>query len=133
MGKFVRMVLAFVAEMEREKFMDRGITGRINKAREGRIVGGKSPRYGWQWHDPLLKDYLVVNTGQAEVLRWAAEEYARGIPCLTLVKQLNSGGVPSPSGDYERSQHVMGRTPRTTCLEPVSSGVPTVITRWLVS
>src|SRR6266702_8611446 len=31
MGQFVRMVLAFVAEMEREKILDRTLTGRVNK------------------------------------------------------------------------------------------------------
>src|SRR5258708_37722101 len=30
MGKFARMVLAFFAEMEREKIMDRTITGKVN-------------------------------------------------------------------------------------------------------
>src|SRR5260370_39619603 len=49
MGKFARMVLAFVAEMEREKIMDRTITGKVNKAREGKRVSGTKPLYGWKW------------------------------------------------------------------------------------
>jgi site-specific DNA recombinase len=72
-------------------------------------VGGKCPRYGWQWHDPVLKDYLVLNEDQAEVLRWAAEEYARGIPCLTLVKQLNAQGIASPSGECEWTPRTLRR------------------------
>ncbi len=47
MGKFARMVLAFVAEMEREKIMDRTITGKMNKARAGKVVSGIKPLYGW--------------------------------------------------------------------------------------
>ena len=47
MGKFARMVLAFVAEMEREKIMDRTTTGRVNKAKAGEIVSGsKAPMAG---------------------------------------------------------------------------------------
>jgi len=109
MGKFIRMVLAFVGEMEREKFMDRGITGRINKAKEGKIVGGKNPRYGWCWHNPVAKDYLILDEDQAEILKWAAEEYARGIPCLTLVKQLVDQCVPSPSGEHEWTPRTLRR------------------------
>src|SRR5436190_21432893 len=37
MGKFVRMVLAFVAEMEREKIMDRTMTGRTNAVKAGKM------------------------------------------------------------------------------------------------
>src|SRR6266699_3556920 len=49
MGKFARIVLAFVAEMEREKIMDRTITGKVNKAKEGNAPPvGKVP-YGWKW------------------------------------------------------------------------------------
>src|SRR5438552_4315144 len=33
MGRFTRMILSFVAEMEREKIMDRTMTGRINRAK----------------------------------------------------------------------------------------------------
>jgi site-specific DNA recombinase len=49
MGKFARMVLAFVAEMEREKILDRTLTGRVNRAKEGKIVSGVKPLYGWRW------------------------------------------------------------------------------------
>ncbi len=49
MGKFARMVLAFVAAMEREKIMDRTVTGKINKARDGKVVSGNKALYGWKW------------------------------------------------------------------------------------
>src|SRR5260370_7359844 len=45
MGKFARMVLAFVAEMEREKIMDRTITGKVNKTREGKVATGPKALY----------------------------------------------------------------------------------------
>lgn len=99
MGKFVRMVLAFVGEMEREKIMDRTMTARVSKAKQGKIVSGKNPRYGWKWHDSVEKDYLVIDKKPAAVIRWAAIHYARGVPCLTLVKQLEAWKVPPPSGE----------------------------------
>src|SRR5712692_7940215 len=49
MGKFIRMVLAFVAEMQRDKIMDRTTTGRVSKAKAGKIVSGSKAPYGWSW------------------------------------------------------------------------------------
>ena len=60
MGKFIRMVLAFVAEMEREKIMDRTITGRVNRAKEGKIVSGSQSPLRLEWHDTETKDYLDI-------------------------------------------------------------------------
>jgi site-specific DNA recombinase len=97
MGKFVRMVLAFVAEMEREKIMDRSTTGRINKAREGKLASGTKPPYGWTWNDPAKKDALIVDETQAAVIRWAAEEYANGTSAVQIVRTLEERSIPSPS------------------------------------
>lgn len=98
MGKFILAALALVAEVEREKFLDRGISGKIALAKQGKIVGGKHPRYGWKWHDPILKDYLLIDEEQAEVLRWAAKEYAEGATIMGLVAQLQERNVPTPTG-----------------------------------
>jgi site-specific DNA recombinase len=98
MGQFVRMVLAFIGEMEREKIMDRTITGKINAAKAGRFLGGKWPRYGWKWHDPVAKDYLVIDEEEAKVLMWAAREYASGATIMGLVAELQERQVPTPTG-----------------------------------
>ncbi|HLW01277.1 MAG TPA: recombinase family protein [Ktedonobacterales bacterium] len=98
MGKFILAALALVAEVEREKFLDRGISGKIALAKQGKIVGGKHPRYGWKWHDQILKDYLLIDEEQAEVLRWAAKEYADGATIMGLVVQLQERQVPTPTG-----------------------------------
>ena len=63
MGKFARMVRAFVAEMEREKIMDRTVTGKIIKAKEGKVVSGNKALYGCKWvHNVRGElDYLVLD------------------------------------------------------------------------
>lgn len=103
MGKFARIVLAFVAEMEREKIMDRTITGRINRAKEGNIaraVGGAKPSYGWKWHidEKGGKDSIVLDEEQSDILRKAAEEYADGVSLNAIVARLDREGVPTSSG-----------------------------------
>jgi len=99
MGKFARMVLAFVAEMEREKILDRTITGRINKAKEGKIVSGVKPLYGWKWNDTETKDYLVLDDEQAAVLQRAGVEYADGESLYQIVYRFADEGIAPPKGE----------------------------------
>ena len=63
MGKFIRMILSFVAEMEREKIMDRTMTGRINRVKMGEAREGPKPLYGYIWHDKEKKR-LPHHTGK---------------------------------------------------------------------
>src|SRR6266516_6905722 len=100
MGKFARMVLAFVAEMEREKIMDRTVTGKINKAEQGKVVSGNKALYGWKWvhNDKGERDYLVLDEAQAAVLRQAGQEYADGVSLRQILKRLEADNVPGPGG-----------------------------------
>src|SRR5579883_1922496 len=103
MGKFARMVLAFVAEMEREKILDRTITGRVNRAKEGdivRAVGGTKPPYGWKWHinEDGEKDGIELDEEKAEIIRKAAEEYADGISLAAIMARFKREGILSPAG-----------------------------------
>ena len=100
MGKFIRMVLAFVAEMEREKIMDRTMTGRTNAVKNGQLkaISNHRTRYGYQWADPAAKDYIIINEDEAAVIRWMAEEYAGGTGTVRLRGMLAARGIPAPMG-----------------------------------
>lgn len=100
MGKFARMVLAFVAEMEREKIMDRMVSGKINKALRGKVVSGNKALYGWKWvlNEKGERDYLELDEEQAAVLQRAGQEYADGISLVQILKRLNAEGIPGPAG-----------------------------------
>src|SRR5215469_17455263 len=86
MEQFVRMILAFVAEMEREKIMDRTMSGRVAQAKKGEIREGPKPLYGYQWHDPLTKDYRVIDKPQAAVCLWLHEQFDNGIGPRALLR-----------------------------------------------
>src|SRR6185437_12527887 len=58
----------------------------------------KHPRFGWEWHDANLKDFLVINETEAEIVRWAASEYANGTSASELVRLMTERGIPSPTG-----------------------------------
>ena len=104
MNKFVRMILAFVADMEREKIMDRLLTGRVNKAKQGKVVSGIKPLYGWKWifkqeDDKLVRDYLVLDKDQTAVLRRAAQEYTDGDSFYRICDRFEAEGIPAPKGE----------------------------------
>ena len=100
MGKIARMVLAFVAEMEREKILDRTNTGRINKAKEGKAPPVGRVPYGrrWVYNDKGEHDHIELVECEADVLRKAAEQYADGISLNSIVANLNEDGIPSATG-----------------------------------
>jgi len=118
MGKFARMVLAFVAEMEREKIMDRTVTGKINKAQQGKVVSGNKTMYGWKWmfNDKGERDYIVLDEDATEVLRKAGQEYADGVSLRQILLRLEAEGVPSPGGKkwYPRTLRHILTDPRMT-------------------
>lgn len=118
MGKFARMVLAFVAEMEREKIMDRTITGKINKAQQGKVVSGNKALYGWKWvfNDKGERDYIVLDKEQAEVLQKAGQEYADSVSLRQILMRLEAEGVPGPGGKqwYPRTLRYTLTDPRMT-------------------
>ena len=101
MGKFARMVLAFVAEMEREKILDRTLTGRVNAAKDGKVVSGVKALYGWAWvfNDKGERDYLILDEAQATVLQRAAKAYAAGDSLYTIIERFTAEGIPPPKGE----------------------------------
>lgn len=99
MGKFVLAALALIAEMEREKIMDRTSTGRVSVAEHGKVPVGNVP-YGrrWVYNEKGEHDHIVLEEAEAGVLRRCAEEYADGISLNSIVARLNAEGVLSATG-----------------------------------
>lgn len=102
-GRMTRMLLGLLAEYEWEKIRERTSTGRINKAKQGKVPPvGKVP-YGRQWviiekNGKLVHDHIELVEDEAEVLRKAALAYADGISLNSIVAKLNADGVPSATG-----------------------------------
>jgi site-specific DNA recombinase len=108
MEQFVRMVLAFVAEMEREKFMDRTMTGRTNAVKNGsmKAVSTHKLRYGFMWADST-KTTIVLKDEEAKFVRFMAEEYGAGNATHSIRCRLNQNGIPSPTGGEWRDCTIM--------------------------
>jgi site-specific DNA recombinase len=102
-GKFVVAALALVAEMEREKIIDRTTYGRISKAKEGKVPPVAKVPYGRRWvyaqvNDKMVHDHIELVEEEAAVLRKAAREYADGISLNSIVAKLNEDGILSATG-----------------------------------
>ncbi len=109
MDQFIRSVLAFVAEMEREKIMDRLMTGRTNEVKNGNMAAASTYklRYGYQWEDPKTKEKIILNRKEAAVVRWMAIKYGRGVAANAIRDQLNERGVPGPKGEAWHEATIM--------------------------
>lgn len=112
MGKFTRMILPFVAETEREKIMDRTMTGRVSMAKQGAFKEGPKPLYGYKWHDEQQKDYRVINEAEADVCRWVHEQFDKGKGPHALLREITA---KDPSRKWTRGAiHQTLSDPRRT-------------------
>ena len=97
-GRITRMFLGFLAEWEWEKIRERTTTGRINKAKAGKIMGGRKAPYGWKWvlNEKGEKEKTAHDNAQLWVIRWMAIQYDRGMSTLEIAKTLTERGIPTP-------------------------------------
>ena len=100
-GRITRLFLGFLAEWEWEKIRERTTTGRINRAKEGKIVAGRKLPYGWKWQlsDKGEKETVIHDEEPVTHIRWMAEQYAAGTGTNELARQLTDRGVPTPEGE----------------------------------
>jgi site-specific DNA recombinase len=100
-GRMTRLFLGFLAEWEWEKIRERTTTGLINAAKQGKVVTGKKPPYGWRWqlNDKGEKVRIVHHETQLWVVRWMALKYARGTSTIEIARQLTARGIPTPEGE----------------------------------
>jgi len=79
-GKFLRSAKAFAAEVEREKFRERAMTGKVARVQSGKLMHGKTPLYGYDWSDDS-KGRLTVNPVQAGVVVGCSTRRPQESPC----------------------------------------------------
>lgn len=87
-GKLMISVLASVSEMERENIRVQTMSGRIQKAKEGKWNGGQAP-YGYGLSDGVL----VVDEYEAELVRMVFDKFVNTSMGMNAVAQwLNDNG-----------------------------------------
>jgi site-specific DNA recombinase len=82
------------AEWEREQITERTMRGRLQKARQGKLIPVFSPGYGYRYNED--RTGLVVDEAEMQVVYRIIEEIAGGATIHRVTTGLNRDGVPGP-------------------------------------
>jgi site-specific DNA recombinase len=100
-GQFMRNALGFVAEVERQKIIDRSLAGKMKRIEEGRLPRSWKVKYGYQWQDERKERY-AYHEAEASVVHMLFTTFAAGDVSLgSLRAQLKVQAIPSPTGKPE--------------------------------
>lgn len=100
-GRFMKHVRACVAELEREKIIERTSRARTNKAKRGQWVGTGFAPYGYRKRGELKTAELVIEPGEAALVRRIFSLYLgldgeMPLPLRAIARRLNDEGLPPP-------------------------------------
>ncbi|MDQ3910374.1 MAG: recombinase family protein [Actinomycetota bacterium] len=95
-GELTDGILDQLAKFERAKTAERTRRGRLRKAREGKVVAGRSPRYGFKLN--ASRDGYEVDEEKMTVVRRIFSEVADGTTLRAIALKLDREGVPTPRG-----------------------------------
>ncbi|MCX5991075.1 MAG: recombinase family protein [Chloroflexi bacterium] len=96
-GRMFFAMRGAVAEYERAKIRERTTRGRLEKAKQGKVVSGAAAPFGYTF-DPKTST-LQINEDHAKVVRMAFYLYLQEHLSITkLADRLNRLGTPPPSG-----------------------------------
>jgi DNA invertase Pin-like site-specific DNA recombinase len=105
-GTLLRNIAAFVAERERESIIERTQGGRKARARDGKIISGPYPTYGYEWLDRDAKrgkSRYVIDEAAAQIVRRIYHATLLGHAVRSIARQLNNDGVLPPAEHHARN------------------------------
>ena len=96
-GRFILAARAFVAEVEREKIVERTLRGKAQRARSGKLPQATGRGfYGYRYD--AASGTRSVESREAGVVREVFETFTGGGSCHRIASALNRRGVPAFSG-----------------------------------
>src|SRR5829696_10072839 len=96
-GELGDNILDVIAAWERKKIAERMNRGKVRKAREGKIVAGPSPNYGYRFNES--RDAYLVDEEKMTVARRVFEMVGvKGMTLNSARRALEDEGILSPSG-----------------------------------
>ncbi len=102
-GQLTDGILDQLAKFERAKTAERTRRGKLRKAREGKVIAGPSPDYGFLYNE--MRDNFVIDEDTMPVVRRIFELIgAEGQSLWAVKKILERERVPTPSGARYWSQ-----------------------------
>jgi site-specific DNA recombinase len=95
-GELTDGVLDQLAKYERAKFTERSRRGKLQKARQGKIIATSKPPYGFRYNE--ARDALVIHEPERRVVERIFRLAADGHGTKTIQTRLYREGTPSPTG-----------------------------------
>jgi site-specific DNA recombinase len=95
-GELTDGVLDQLAKYERAKFTERSRRGKLQKARQGKIIATSKPPYGFRYNE--ARDALVIHEPERRVVQRIFRLAADGHGTKAIQTRLYRKGIPSPTG-----------------------------------
>jgi site-specific DNA recombinase len=95
-GELTDGVLDQLAKYERAKFTERSRRGKLQKARQGKIIATMKPPYGFRYNE--ARDALVIHGPERQVVERIFRLAADGRGAKAIQTRLYREGIPSPTG-----------------------------------
>jgi site-specific DNA recombinase len=96
-GELTDGILDQLAKYERAKIVERSRRGKLRKAREGKVVAGHTPNYGFTYN--ASRDGYEVDEEKMAVVRRPFRMVAvEGVSTHGVAKALEREGIPNPGG-----------------------------------
>jgi site-specific DNA recombinase len=98
-GRFILAARAFIAEVEREKIVERTTRGKLERARSGRIpqAFGRGC-YGYTYNPATGQ--REIEPFQAEIVRRIFRRFSETRSCSAVSNELNDEGIPAHQGPH---------------------------------
>jgi site-specific DNA recombinase len=106
-GELTDGVLDQLAKYERAKFTERSRRGKLQKARQGKIIATMKPPYGFRYNE--ARDALVIHESERRVVERIFRLAAEGHGTKAIQTRLYREGIPSPTGKETWHRPVLKR------------------------
>jgi site-specific DNA recombinase len=106
-GELTDGILDQLAKFERAKLTERTRRGLLRKAREGRLIGTASPKYGFRYNE--RRDGYVVHEPEMLVVEKIFRLAAEGLGRSAIQRRLHLEGIRTQKGGEVWARTVIGR------------------------
>ncbi len=115
-GELTDGILDQLAKYERAKIAERTRRGKLQKAREGKVIATMKPPYGFRYNE--TRDALIVHETEALVVEKIFRLAAEGHGTKAIQTRLYREGVPSPTGKEAWHRPVLKRMVASDTYKP---------------
>ena len=119
-GELTDGILDQLAKYERAKISERTRRGKLQKAREGKVIATMKPPYGFRYNE--ARDALVVYESESVIVETIFRLAAEGHGTKAIQTRLYRQGTPSPTGKEVWHRPVLKRMVLSDTYKPHTRG-----------